>query len=259
MASIHIDYYSEILRKQTSMAVIFPEEKSFSYKDDHSVLYLLHGREGNHTSFYRFSSIEQYVKYKNVVVVMPDAYNSYYIDMKHGYDYFKLITEELPMKINSFLKVSFDRTKNFICGISMGGYGAFKAALTYPHRFARAGSLSGALDLNNRINSGSEDPFIYKLFQNCLGTEFDIKNSEDDLFFLIEKALTKKKDFPMMYQRCGSEDFLYKDNRTFYDFCTKRNIQLNYNESSGGHDWDYWDDELKKFIDWLPLENIAEE
>ena len=28
-----------------------------------------------------------------------------------------------------------------------------------------------------------------------------------------------------------------------------------WDEQPGGHDWDFWDMELKKMLDWLPLEN----
>ena len=34
-----------------------------------------------------------------------------------------------------------------MAGLSMGGYGALKLALTHPERYAAAASLSGALDL----------------------------------------------------------------------------------------------------------------
>lgn len=240
------------------MVVLFPEEKTASLSLHRPVLYLLHGRTGNHTSWSRYSSIERYVEGKNIIVVMPDADNSYYLDMKYGYDYFTFITEELPKKVHAIFNLSADKKMNFICGLSMGGYGAFKAALTFPERYSIGGSLSGALDLHNRIEEGIEDPFIHKLFLNCLGNTMEIKNSENDLFYLIEKNLSEKRNFPQLYQRCGIDDFLYADNRKFHDFCIQRNITINYNDSPGEHNWDYWDLEIKKFIDWLPLESLAE-
>ena len=30
-------------------------------------------------------------------------------------------------------------------------------------------------------------------------------------------------------------------------------VELSYDEMPGGHDWDFWDAQIKKIIDWLPL------
>ena len=54
--------------------------------------------------------------------------------------------------MQSFFRVSADAGEDtFVAGLSMGGYGALKLALTHPERFAAAASLSGALDLDELI------------------------------------------------------------------------------------------------------------
>ncbi len=67
--------------------------------------------------------------------------------MATGQRHWTYISEEVPAIARHFFPLSGDRNKNYVAGLSMGGYGAFKLALTYPERYAAAASLSGALDV----------------------------------------------------------------------------------------------------------------
>jgi putative tributyrin esterase len=46
-----------------------------------------------------------------------------------------------------FFHLSDKREDNFIAGLSMGGYSAFKSALRCPEKYIAAASLSGVLDI----------------------------------------------------------------------------------------------------------------
>ncbi len=46
---------------------------------------------------------------------------------------------------------------------------------------------------------------------------------------------------PKIYQNCGTEDFLYEQNVKFRDFARELKIDLTYDESSGDHEWGYFD------------------
>ena len=35
-------------------------------------------------------------------------------------------------------------------------------------------------------------------------------------------------------------------------------MDIVYYESKGGHEWDFWDEWIKKALDWLPLEEKTE-
>ncbi|MDR0731789.1 MAG: hypothetical protein LBF63_08980, partial [Treponema sp.] len=52
---------------------------------------------------------------------------------------------------------------------------------------------------------------------------------------------------------CGTEDFLYPVNVEFRDKFKGR-IDLTYHEEGGTHEWAYWDRNIKRIIDWLPIE-----
>ena len=58
-----------------------------------------------------------------------------------------LISPRSSRSIGASFPVSSRREDTYIAGLSMGGYGAFKAAMTYPQRYAAFGSFSGALDI----------------------------------------------------------------------------------------------------------------
>src|SRR5690606_12198592 len=101
-----------------------------------------------------------------------------------GYNYWTFISEELPEISRSFFPLSDKREDNFVAGLSMGGYGAFKLALSHPDKFSAAASLSGALDFN--IEHLLDGPLSLKEFNNIFGDIDSVRGSENDLFRLIE-------------------------------------------------------------------------
>jgi S-formylglutathione hydrolase FrmB len=67
--------------------------------------------------------------------------------MHKGYRYWDFVSQELLHKARGFFPLSSAREDNFVAGLSMGGYGALKLALSLPERFAAAASLSGVTDV----------------------------------------------------------------------------------------------------------------
>ena len=72
--------------------------------------------------------------------------------MAHGSDYWGFINEELPALVGRWFNVAGDPARTFVAGISMGGYGAMKLALSRPGRFSAVASISGSLDLAAHIH-----------------------------------------------------------------------------------------------------------
>src|SRR5262249_36404389 len=118
-----------------------------SRRPRYPVLYLLHGMSDDHTVWQRRTSIERYVTRLNLAVVMPAVQRSFYTDTQTGQRYWTFISEEVPAVARAYFPLSELREETYVAGLSMGGYGAFKLALTYPERYAAAASLSGALDV----------------------------------------------------------------------------------------------------------------
>src|SRR5215207_9246851 len=155
-----VRFFSETLGLMSTMHVLLPQRTMAEAQRKRAskvrTLYLLHGHSDDHTSWQRWTSIERYAEGLNLAVVMPAVHLSFYNDMAHGGKYWQFISEEVPALVRDLFPLSSARRDNFVAGLSMGGYGAFKMALTHPERFAAAASLSGALDIRARVEDRGE-------------------------------------------------------------------------------------------------------
>lgn len=258
MALIHCDFFSEVLGLSTSMYVILPQATKGQIgmtgqagTRKHPTLYLLHGLSDDHTTWLRRTSIERYVAPLGLAVVMPEVGRSFYTDMEAGGKYWTFISEELPEIAQSFFGLSDRREENFVAGLSMGGYGAFKLGLAKPEKFCAAASLSGAVDIESILASIAPDQ--QKEWRNIFGDPDKVPGSTNDLFFLVRKLTESGQPRPRLYQWCGTEDFLYKGNIRFRDYARELKLDLTYEEGPGDHQWLYWDRQIQRVLEWLPL------
>ena len=252
MALLETHFDSQVLDLSLGMNVILPEHPD-AWTEPPAVLYLLHGLSDDHTIWSRRTSIERYAADYPLVIVMPDVYKSFYCDMEHGSNYWKFVSEELPMLVERWFNVSSDSAKTFVAGLSMGGYGAMKLALGRPERFAAAASLSGALD----ITAHTDDEFDEsrsRTFEAIFGDLSNIPESKNDLISQLGKIKASPKT--KFYACCGTEDYLYQDSIAFRDAALTAGLRLTYEESDGDHDWRYWDTQIQRVLEWLPLKKL---
>jgi putative tributyrin esterase len=259
MALIHCRFQSLVLSLEMSMIVIMPENRGGvrqggePIKGDCPVLYLLHGYSADESDWIRKSGIERYVDERDLAVVMPSGLNSFYVNSWDGScEYFRYISEELPQRLRQFFHVSDRREDTFVAGFSMGGYGAFKLALTYPEKFSAAASLSGALDIVALYEDPTRDRSSH--LKPVFGELDDLKGSDNDLLALSKKLKSSGKDIPRLYQCCGIQDSLYPVNVKFRDHLRALDYNFIYDEGPGNHDWNYWDPAIQKIVKWLPIQ-----
>jgi S-formylglutathione hydrolase FrmB len=143
---------------QHNLAVIMPAvnhsfynnevygERYWDYISDElpKVLYLLHGYSDDHSIWMRRTSVERYAAEHHLAVIMPAVNHSFYTNEVQGERYWDYISEELPRAMHRFFRLSDKPEDTFVAGLSMGGYGAMKLALTHPERFGAAASFCGA-------------------------------------------------------------------------------------------------------------------
>ena len=178
-------------------------------------LWLLHGYSDDHSTWSRRTSIERYVADRGIAVVMPAAHKSYYTNIPQGYQYWEYISEELPQIARSLFPLSEARQDNFVAGLSMGGFGAFKLALNHPDRYAAAASLSGAVHRDWLFKSD------HNLSSRLFGSEASFNESINDLSHLVTELNHSTQEKPRLFQCCGSKDFLIEDNRKFRDLVVR--------------------------------------
>ena len=257
MALIHCHFFSQALGMMSTMSVILPEPRPLEAGGSprinqarYPTLYLLHGLSDDHTVWLRRTSIERYVEGLNLAVVMPAVQRSFYTDMITGQRYWTFISEEVPAFARHFFPLSEVRDENYVAGLSMGGYGAFKLALTHPERYAAAASLSGALDVV-RLAQAEQEAGQSEL-KHIFGEASGLADSPNELFYLAGQIVAQSRSRPGLYQWCGTEDFLYADNVGFHAHAKSLGLAVTYEEGPGGHEWSCWDAQIQRVLSWLP-------
>jgi S-formylglutathione hydrolase FrmB len=252
MAFLDVHCFSETLAMSISFYVLLPEGP---VRRSYPTLYLLHGLSDDHTIWLRRTSIERYAAAKNVAVIMPLVARSFYQDMACGPRYWTFVSEELPTLCRQWFPLSAAREDTFVAGLSMGGYGALRLALARPDRFAAAASLSGALDLARRLReAGKEGSLVSRgEWEGMFGRELAGEGADCDLFALARKVSVSTGPKPKLFLCCGTEDALLEENRVFRRHLDAVNLPNIYEESPGQHEWGYWDSQIQRVLDWLPL------
>lgn len=253
MANIELTYRSDVLKRVVTLNVILPERAKLQAEKDipYKTLYLLHGLSDNHTAWMHFSSIDRYAAEYGIAVVMPNVDRSWYTDTADGSPYFTFVTKELPSVCRGFFRgMSAKREDNMIAGLSMGGYGAIKAALSYPESYGYCASLSGALDIasSKRLIDLNEWRGIFGF---SLENASELRGSRHDIFALAKENAEKKFPFPKLFMWCGESDFLLDANRDFHALLNDLGVDHSYNESEGDHSWKWWDLHIQSALKFL--------
>ena len=245
MALFHITFRSKCLNHDTSINVIIPEGCD---QENIPVLWLLHGMHGDHTGWCRKTSIERYANDFGIAVVCPDGETSYYTNMVYGKRYYDYVSDELVKFVRKTFRFSERREDNFICGLSMGGYGALHTALMRPDQYSAAASLSGVVDIVARLQVCAWTHEARMVW----GDDFKeaVRNCEADIMWLAEN-FPKDAEKPRIFSCCGTEDTLYRNNTDFRDFMQKTDFDYTYDEGPGVHNWAFWDEWVKIAIKWM--------
>jgi S-formylglutathione hydrolase FrmB len=132
----------------------------------------------------------------------------------------------------------------------MGGYGALKAALTFPERYGACISLSGSVDITRKGR-----PCNLNEWRSIFGFEIDsplaLEGSEHDLFALAKANKANAKAFPKLYLWCGLEDALIHANRSFDQCLSELDVLHIFETSEGDHSWKWWDLHIQGALEWL--------
>lgn len=260
MARIETHFFSQALGMEMEVNVILPQEKQPYLGDGKlKVLWLLHGGSGDDTAWLRMSSIERYALNYGIAVVVPGVLNSCFTDMAHGGRFFTYAADELPQILrHMFPRFSARPEDNYIAGFSNGGYGCLRLGLARPEQYAAIGAFSAGdksdVTFENDGSPRSRDRII-------LFGDGDLKNTDNDLKHLGREALQKAVSLPRVYHACGSLDPWLDLNHLMRDFFTGLEgdpYRYQYHEAEGhGHTWEFWEEEILRFFDYLGLEKAA--
>jgi len=195
---------------------------------------LLHGVHGSHWSWPLLgragATLNRLVAQDEIqpmVLAMPSdglaGYGSAYLD---GPDrqVGEWITSDVP-EIASQLAPSLSDTW-FIGGLSMGGWGAIRLALTGEVQFAAVAGHSAVTRIDDLTSIGPSG--------------FDVSLLSEGERDLATVLVEHRDRLPQLRFDCGADDQLLGANRDLHDLLDKRGIPHEYSEHPGGHDWTYW-------------------
>ena len=253
MAFLQIQFFSDVLNVASTVNVIMPEAnqgigiETSGRKNLPDVLYLLHGYSDDHSIWMRRTSVERYAAAHNLAVIMPAVNHSFYCNEIHGERYWDYVSDELPKTMHRFLRISDRPEQTYVAGLSMGGYGAMRLALTYPKRFAAAASFSGVVDMADLFDQERRSAEMKRIF----GSRRDIRNTEYDNLYLIKKNAGASHK-PRIYVSCGTDDDLYSQQDPFVEALEENGWDVTASETEGAaHEWGFWDDQIRAFIDFI--------
>ena len=243
-------FNSTLMAREMPYQVVLPSD--YDNRNEtlrYPVIYLLHGLYGHFDNWATKTRLAEYAAQHNYLIVTPEGNDGWYSDSvtvpSDKYESY-IVKELIPLVDKKFRTVA-DRDHRVIAGLSMGGYGAVKFGLKYPEMFTLVGSFSGALGATSfdEKNAGA----IGKTVTTVFGPEDSPARKANDVFALA-KALSPDqiKKVPFIYQSCGTEDFLFSNNRDFDLLLIAEKVPHEYREHPGAHEWAFWDDQVREFL-----------
>lgn len=202
------------------------------------VVYLFHG-SGDNDSHWMWigranviaDNLIAEAKTKPMIIVMPDGHvpispkegesrDQMRIRVKEAYEK-DILNEILPL-VESSYRVKKDRADRAIVGLSMGGGQSLYLGLNNLDKFAWIGAFSAS--------AGGLDPVLTKLSADVKSTNEQIK---------------------LLWIAIGKDDFLLKTNQEFVQALKDKQIEHQYTETEGRHQWSTWRRYLAEFLPLL--------
>lgn len=239
-----VRFTSEILGRPWDLNVYLPPGYEGSGLE-YLVLYLLHGNGGDETSWRTgvevLDALIRAGKMPPTIGVAPRA-THWWVDTVEPFE--RAFMGDLIPFIDRTYRTIPSRGGRVIAGLSMGGYGALRYALTYPDRFAAAILLSPALynvlpppDSSARTTGAFGTPFDPALWS--------LLNYPEML-----KSYAKKGFEVPIFIAAGDDEWNepvgwqynveYQAVLLFERLCKELGRAATLRIASGRHDWDLW-------------------
>ena len=227
---------SNALRRRSDITLYVPPVPQMDSPLD--IVILLHGVYGSHWAWAMKAGVHKTAnrlikqgKMRPMALVMPS--DGLYGDgsgyLQHQTENFeKWIVEDVVAVVREQVAGVREKSKIFITGLSMGGYGAMRLGAKYPAVFSTFSGLSSITEFSQiaLFLEGNDDRELSR----------SVRSKES----VLECILANKERLPHFRFDCGTEDLLIDFNRQLHRKLEENNIQHTYIEYPGGHQWDYW-------------------
>lgn len=225
MAVATVQFMSNSLWREVTYCALIPEADVVG-PGPYPVLMQLHGGNQSYSSWLYHSTLRFLVADLPLIVVLPDGAQSRWANGGTPFTaYEDFLVQELPGHIRHVFPASSGKWA--IGGNSMGGFGAVRIGLKYPHLFFSIWSHSGGFP---RADTLAEHWF-------WAGNPHDL-----DCYAIVDQL--DASQMPILSFDCGVDDHLLDDNRQFHAYLDERRVPHTYQEHTGGHNWAYWNKHL---------------
>jgi S-formylglutathione hydrolase FrmB len=248
-----VSLYSRLNKRELPYCVVLPDGYESS-KGKYAVLYLLHGLFGRFDNWITNTKLTEYAENFSFIIVCAEGENGWWTDSTEieGNFYESYLTEELIPDVERKFNVRAERNSRAIAGLSMGGYGAFKLAFRRPEMFCFAASTSGAFHAAEICENRHHDEWreLLPSISQVFGDADNKKNRrENDLFQLVRDFPSEQiSRLPRFYFDCGTEDSFLPVNLRLAELFRQLKIAHEFQSFSGAHDWNYWDEQMKRIL-----------
>ncbi|MDR2105912.1 MAG: hypothetical protein LBP24_00710 [Coriobacteriales bacterium] len=276
MAYVSTKLFIEPAQRAIRVELFFPTDLPAPQNEVRGVITLLHGLSNSALEWVNLSSAYRYASDKGYILIIPEAENSFYNDLRFGAPFYRIITQWLPEQLDHIFKIPRDAAINHIAGVSMGGYGALRIGLANPQRYRNVGSFSGVVDIRSLAAlaaahpspaasaqaPASPDSAIADFLTPVFGPGLSVPD-EADPFFLIEQAATlPAEQRPRIFTTCGLGDDeepsrILSQNRRLARHAAALPLDFRAVEWDGTHEWYFWDRSLVEFIDFIEGDGYA--
>lgn len=156
-----------------------------------------------------------------------------YVPHAHA-DYERWIVDDIPRCLRELFP-QLHPQKFLIAGLSMGGYGALRLGMKYA---SRVQGISAHSSITKVAQLSQFIPFPAEAFQYAGEVDTD----------LLQWANANRDRLPPIRFDCGTEDPLIEANRELHEALTKLGVPHAYEEFPGGHDWQYWAQQVRRTL-----------
>jgi S-formylglutathione hydrolase FrmB len=236
-----VTQYSPALRRRADVSVFVPpgrEEQALP------LLILMHGVYGSHWNWWALGDLPAIAmemmaagEMEPFAIAMPSdgmwGDGSGYVTHR-DLDAEAWIVDEVPECARA-VAAHVQAERIFLAGLSMGGFGALRLGAKYAARVAGISAHSPVTSLAD-LREHVQDP---------LRAYFAEGRRDVDVLYWMR---SNRAALPPIRFDCGTEDALLGSNRALHAALEKARIPHVYEESAGGHDWPYWQKQVRSTL-----------
>lgn len=205
---------------------------------DAPIIILMHGVYGNNWVWMNLGGIDKV--YENIrsqlsgidfILAMPSDGGfhdgSAYLPLKNADNYEKWIMQDVLDAVIATVHNATQKSRLYLCGLSMGGYGALRLGCKYANLVKGISAHSAITELTEMSNF-VDTPLAY----------YECENSNEAN--ILHWAKLNKAQLPPIRFDCGENDELFAGNLKFSQTLTNASIEHVFEQFAGGHQWEYW-------------------